>query len=68
MSNDLKVKDDTMRINESKEVERFIDEYFSPQYISLANRRDLSNTSGVGKDCMFEGNVKKCKRGDCIEY
>lgn len=68
MIDDLRVRGDTMRINESKEVERFIDEYFSPQYISLSNRRELSNTNGVGKDCMFEGNVKKCKRGDSIEY
>lgn len=57
-----------MRINESKRVERFIDEYFSPQYIALSNSRELSNVNPVERDCVFEGNVKKCRRGDSIEY
>ncbi|SHJ69994.1 hypothetical protein [Paramaledivibacter caminithermalis] len=57
-----------MRINESRRVEKMIDEYFSPQYISLSNSRELSNIKNIEKNCMFEGNVKKCRRGDSIEY
>mgnify|MGYP001410363915 CR=1 FL=1 len=57
-----------MRMNENKQTERIVDEYFSPQSISLANMSRVGSGKYVNRDCNFEGNVKKCRRGDSVEY
>lgn len=57
-----------MRMNESKETERILDEYFSPQYVALANISGIGDLKHINRDCMFEGNVRKCRKGDSVEY
>lgn len=57
-----------MRKNETGDTERILDEYFSPQNVSLSNNSGIVYNRLLSRDCKFEGNVKKCRRGDSIEY
>lgn len=57
-----------MRMNENRETERILDEYFSPQYVALANISGIGDLKHINRDCMFEGNVRKCRKGDSVEY
>jgi len=57
-----------VRKNESNDTERILDEYFSPQNVSLSNSSGIGYNRFLSRDCRFEGNVKKCRRGDIIEY
>ncbi|WP_432408486.1 hypothetical protein [Wukongibacter sp. M2B1] len=57
-----------MRKNESNDTERILDEYFSPQNISLSNSSGIGYNRLLSRDCRVEGNIKKCRGGDSIEY
>ena len=57
-----------MRKNETGDTERILDEYFSPQNVSLSNSRGIVYNRLLSRDCKLEGNMKKCRRGDSIEY
>lgn len=53
-----------MRINESKEIERLVDETFSPQHMSLANSHEYRNLNFIKRYFKREENNKKSRRRD----